>query len=524
MATDRTAWTCSGDPPEFEAHDEYTNYGPICAICGRPRPQKQTPGPGTSVLIAAGILVSVLILGAGAYLIFKPNQSKDLTTSLPQDPKEHKDLTNLPPQDSKEHEDDGPRSSPPFGLGAISSGQVAFWQSGDIDKNAGIDFFAKGNYTDAVDSFAAARVSSRNDPEVSIYLENAKARLAEKSPYVLGIVVPVTNSGPSAEEMLRGIADAQRQFNNDGGINGKLLEVMIANDGNNQDDYSSKVARDLLQDKVVLGVIGHNASGATKAGLSVYAGRIPVISPTSSATTLEGRDGFFRTVPSDRETGKFLAAHIRSVGLSSKDCIIFYDSNSGYSNSLTNAFLDELGVIDAIVDLNEPESFDENLQNLEKKAAILFPSTKTRSRTFTVIDKNAKLGRLKLFGADALYTSDTLRQAPNSEGMILAVPWFRSSTSAYAGDTERVWGGPASWRHALSYDATLAFIEAFRQGADSRESLLEELKSVGLAASETSGVPLEFDVRGNRSGEPVLVEIVKGSVIPGSKIKFDRLQ
>ena len=143
------------------------------------------------------------------------------------------------------------------------------------------------NYEDAVKSFEKAVLANRNDPEVQIYLNNAKARL-QGSPLVIATVVPVDNRQASAEEMLRGIADAQTEFNDENGVDGKLVEIAIANDGNDP-ELSAQIAKEIARKPEVLGVIGHNSSDASKAGLTEYEKEgLVMISPTSSSTSLSG--------------------------------------------------------------------------------------------------------------------------------------------------------------------------------------------------------------------------------------------
>jgi hypothetical protein len=117
----------------------------------------------------------------------------------------------------------------------------------------------------------------RKDPELIIYLNNAKARLAEfshkdRKPYVLAVVIPASaeDSADVAQEILRGVADAQEKFNlQQENAQGKLLEIVIADDQDNPAVASSKAAQ-LISDSRILGVIGHRSSEVTAAALDTY--------------------------------------------------------------------------------------------------------------------------------------------------------------------------------------------------------------------------------------------------------------
>ncbi|MFM6279626.1 MAG: ABC transporter substrate-binding protein, partial [Dolichospermum sp.] len=167
----------------------------------------------------------------------------------------------------------------------------------------GIQAFQKGNYEQAADLFKQAIQANRNEPEVVIYYNNALARKAG-SPFTLAVVVPIGKKLDSAQEILRGVAQAQNQFNDKKGFNGRLLEIVIANDDNKK--QAQQVAQQLVKDTSILGIIGHNSSDATKEALPEYEkAQLPIISPTSSSSLINS-SVFFRAVYSDQDAGKKL--------------------------------------------------------------------------------------------------------------------------------------------------------------------------------------------------------------------------
>jgi branched-chain amino acid transport system substrate-binding protein len=68
-----------------------------------------------------------------------------------------------------------------------------------------------------------------NDPESVIYLSNLQT---SPNPFKIAVVVPATTNPNVAQEMLRGVASAQTQINQQGGINGRKLMVIVVNDDN----------------------------------------------------------------------------------------------------------------------------------------------------------------------------------------------------------------------------------------------------------------------------------------------------
>jgi len=405
--------------------------------------------------------------------------------------------------------------------------RTLFSSKSNPEFDRGIEEFKQGNYSEATDFFEQAFAENRNDPEVLIYYNNALAR-EQGYPFALAVVVPAMKGTTSAQEILRGVAQAQNQFNISGGINGRLLEIVIANDGN-EPDKSKKVAQELVKDSSVLGVIGHSSSDASKAALVEYEkANLAMISPTSTSSFLEGRV-FFRTVSSDEAAGQLLARYTKNA-LGLNKAVIFYNTESFYSNSLREEFqksFEKLGgrIVDRI-DWSNPtldmkSEVPRSIFLNQAEAGLLFPNNELTFQAIEVARVNAELMSrstnsdrrgLKLLGGDTLYSSTTLNEGREAvEGLILAVPWFRETSEAqeFSQAAKRQWKGDVNWRTAASYDATQAFIQTLSGNPD-RTKVLQRLREVNLPPSETSGEALQFTEDGERQGESILVEVVNG--------------
>ena len=409
-------------------------------------------------------------------------------------------------------------------------------------RDRGIQAFKKGRYKDAAEFFKKAVANNRNDPEVLIYYNNALAR-QQPSHLTLAAVVPAEDKNKeTAREMLRGIAQAQNQFNEKGGLGGKFLEIVIANDGN-YPEKAKQVAEELVQDTSILGIIGHNSSGATRAALEEYEkARLPIISPTSTSILLNS-PVFFRTTPSDAAAGKKLAEYTFNT-LKLQKVVIFANPKSPYSNSMREVFTKEfekLGsskklevevVPKAFIDITSKKlDIDREVERsllYGAQAAMLFPDMLHTDIALKIAKANYKLRSqlknqrrkgLNLLGGDTLYSNKTLTEGANTvEGLIVAVPWFGKAAQVqdFSQKAIKQWGGTVSWRTATSFDATQAFIEAFIQTfsknysraktKDIRAKILENLTDVTLDESKTSGYPLRFNGR-ERQSKPILVQV-----------------
>ena len=381
-------------------------------------------------------------------------------------------------------------------------------------RDQGIKSFKEGNYLEAEKYFKEAVNSQRNDPEVLIYQNNALAR-KQGNPLTLAAVVPATGRTEDAQEMLRGIAQAQNDFNQKDGLSGRLLEIVIA-DHHGKLEQAEKVAEKLVADASLLGVIGNLTSGVTAKTLPIYEkANLPIISPTSSSTELKS-PVFFRTVPSDKVTGAKLAEYAFRNNF--KKILIVWNPDDPYSRSITSAFREEFirqfaqkqVAVDILPNITLPalENMIQEAQNITSneqpvQAIVFFPDTDNRQNAIEFAKKiqeklmaqrqnNNNVPEVQLLGGDSLYNSEAL----DVEGWILAVPWFRDPEKSknFANAASTRWGGGFSWRTATSFDATQAFIDSFRISTTiSKVTVLENLKNVNLPPNETSGEPLMFD-------------------------------
>lgn len=390
--------------------------------------------------------------------------------------------------------------------------------------------FQKNNYSEAMGFFEQAIQADLQDPESQIYFNNAQA-LNNSNPLTLAVVVPLDTKIKIAEEILRGVAQAQHSFNSSNGAKGRLLKIVIAKDGN-EPKQAKEVAQRLIKNQSIMGVIGHNSSNVTESALLEYEkSGMATISPTSTSTSFElKKNVFFRTVPNDKEAGKKLADY--AIRKHYKKVVIFNNPKDSYSASITQGFQDSFKtqggvVVEPLIDLSNP-NFDPTSallksmfeKNKQANAAVLLPNTEYISVGIGLASaqNNVKSGteKLPLLGADSLSNQEILKAGKAVEGLVLAVPWFpdkvKPNSINFADKAKERWGEEVSWRTATSYDATQAFIKALSLSEKpSRDAVLTKLKSINLTPNETSGSPLSF-VDGEREGQkPVLVKVFKGS-------------
>jgi ABC-type branched-subunit amino acid transport system substrate-binding protein/predicted MPP superfamily phosphohydrolase len=447
----------------------------------------------------------------------------------------------------------------------------------------GIEAFKKAesdnNYDPAIGLFNQAINKYPNNPEPYIYRNNALARQRSRSEdrklYVLAAAIPASSdkSRYRAEEMLRGIADAQTCFNDKKKANNclppnskqNLLEIKLADDGNIE-EVAKNTAIKITEDPRIVGIIGHYASGTTQKVIPIYSNEnnlipnqipMPIISPASTSSNLNG-SVFFRTISSSKMLGEKLADYVKNQGV--KKVFIFYDFSDFYSNSLWSDFNESLksrGIdykgIKLKADYQDVQQKKADYQDVQQKieeftsgknfAAMVIPPSAPTDGNSEANDKSLdiatnivnQLSKTKtngnlVLGGNFFYTAKTLRQKDSSfKNMILVVPWFAeafpNSDIFYATRAKKVWGGQVSWATAGSYDATQAFMSALSSIDDTtdnnqvRAKLINRLKDVDLPSSYTSGSQLRFN-NNEATRDPFLVRVIEGKTCSSTKRGF----
>lgn len=406
--------------------------------------------------------------------------------------------------------------SPDEVLGRISSGERLLVQPGaSPEKHQGVQAIAAGNSRQAAAYFAAALLSTPNDPEALIYLNNAQ--IGANPSYAIAVSVPLSQDLNSSLEVLRGVAQAQQEINQSGGIGGVPLRVMIANDENHP-GVTRAIAQALVANPSVLGVVGHASSESTLAAAEIYeAGQLVAISPLSTAVDLaHAGDYTYRTVPSDFVTARALTDHLLNQ-IKQQKAAVFFDSRSRYSQSLKAEFGTALslggGQVVREIDVSQSTfSAADSIQQAASQGAtalVLLTDGDQLDRALQVVRANG--GRLPLLAGGDVYTPKTLEVGgPESVGMVVAVPWhiLSASQSAFVERSRQLWRGDVNWRTAIAYDAAQTLIAALQQ-APNRAGVQQRLSSPDFFASGATGT-VRFLPTGDRNQGVQLVNVQPG--------------
>jgi branched-chain amino acid transport system substrate-binding protein len=422
-------------------------------------------------------------------------------------------------------------------------------QNPSPDKIKGITAFSEKKFGDAIKYFTSSLRKDKNDPETLIYLNNAIAQqgattnTSEKLLIATSILIGAEENVAAEtlrgvaqvqselncglEEISRAIQDSQHTLNCQGGINGKLLQVEIADDEDNS-DFATQIAQALVNKPNILGVIGHHSSDTTLAAGSIYGKNgLVVISSTSTSVNLTDFNEYvFRTVPSDEIAAKNLVDYMLKK-LGPVNAAVAYDPGNAYSKSLKKEFQKGLGSKNFVFecDLSQASLKASECVNRAKqqkaKVLLLVPGKGGLDKALGLI--NNCTGELKLLGGDAMYNSRTLSDAGKAAAqseLVVAVPWH-SLNSEFARKAKTLWNGEVNWRTATAYDATQAIVEGLRRSNASpdRQQLRQVLSSPDFSADGATG-KVEFEPSGDRKVSPNVGVLVQVQPNPGSDLPY----
>ena len=402
------------------------------------------------------------------------------------------------------------------------------------------------NYQEAAALFSRAwQEDDRKDPETLIYLNNVLLEAHQLDYYTIAVAVPLirdrdgtVQSSDLARELQRGMAQLQTQINlglveikaaldpilpKQGALTALPfkpnmgLKVVIVDDSN-QVEKARRIAKSLVKQKSVLGVVGHYASEMTISTVDIYNNNQLVnISPgsTTEELTETPRPFFFRTVPT---TGKEAEAILNHLIEQKKDKVtLLFNPASPFSASLWREFKIQFeqrvakpGDFRAIKGLNladpkfDAESFVAAVQKEPDRAIVLVPDGQVTNSLANAVDViRANDGRNLIAASWGLYSPETLKIANLKpfEQLVILTPWHHLSSPDpdFPIQAEALWGGTISTRTAPAYDAALVLTQAIsRQKRPTRVGTQKQLSHTDFEVDGVTGLVQFESGNGNR--------------------------
>lgn len=353
----------------------------------------------------------------------------------------------------------------------------------------------------------------------------------EQGPVKIGAAGPFTGDlSKIGLDSLNAIKMAVDEFNQAGGVNGRLVEVVVGDDG--ADPAKGNVVADkFVSDPAVLGVVGPMNSSVTNAALPIYekAGLVLISqSSTTSDLTDHGFKVMHRLCPRDDSQGQAAAMFI-ARDLQAKRVYIL-DDKSTYGQGLGDQVAADLKALSAVpapveVKRDQVSAQDKDFSSLISLIRGFNPDTvymafANPAQAANLAKQMEAVGlKPNLMGGDGCREKDQLIGGGGTavQGMYVTaigrdvkeVPEAKAFVEKFEGKY-----GAMSIFSGQSYEATKILLAAIKAAAGSGQLTRRGVLGAIDATKDYKGIlgfPVSFGEKGDVVGGEIFVLTVKGS-------------
>lgn len=316
----------------------------------------------------------------------------------------------------------------------------------------------------------------------------------DKTQYIkIGVVG--TMSGSASDLSIsgrRGIELAVDEINGDGGIDGKLIKLVVKNDENTP-EKSKDIVSEFVEEDIEI-VIGPYTSGMMLSGYdTLLENEILYVAPTVSADSLSrSDDNFIRFIASTAEQAYALGKVAKANN--HKNFIVIFDGNNiGFNEMLYNNFKNEIeknnGTIlkDYSFDSLDDRTVEEIVNTINNYTELDAIFIIAGSNDFGIIAQNIELlsSKYPLYGPLWAHTNDLLRVGGKSienAYIVSGIDPFNSSNNyiRVKGEHMEKYGTEITFAGLYSYEAMMAIAEAIENiGSTNYQKVKDEIIKIG---------------------------------------------
>jgi branched-chain amino acid transport system substrate-binding protein len=319
---------------------------------------------------------------------------------------------------------------------------------------------------------------------------------------------------------------AVEEINREGGIDGRLLEL-IQRDDYGDPDSAVFVATDLYE-AGVSAVIGHIFSGMTLAAAPVYNGGpdpVAAISPSSSSPDIStAGDYTFRICPSDLAHGIALAKWVHDTLKLDRGAVLYLNDQygRGVRQTFVRDFVRRGGVLQSIDpylgDIPQVGPYLDRLAKLGGTDFLIVAGN--RGEAEEILRQARRRGlMMPILGGDGLEgieAAGTLAEGVHLSSAYLptlATPGNKAFLQAYRKKFPAA--GLPNQPAAATYDAVYLLREVIRRAGSKRSDVRKELARVGGGSPAFRGVTgtVAFDAKGDVPNQPVYIGVINGGAV-----------
>jgi len=208
------------------------------------------------------------------------------------------------------------------------------------EKDSARQALARKDYATAISLLDSLVTSHPEDAEAHILKANAYVLMQGKEFYRIPVLTSLTGSDQEGVQLLSGLALAQSELNQAGGVRGRLLVLDLYNDDSRL-EQTLELASQIGKNPDYAVAIGPFSSQQTIAAAPVYeAAKLPDITPAASDPRVWVASKYiFTASDSDVHRVRALARQMAGEGL--LQAAVFHDEESVVSISLADDFVEE---------------------------------------------------------------------------------------------------------------------------------------------------------------------------------------
>ncbi|MBZ4423144.1 ABC transporter substrate-binding protein [Myxococcus sp. RHSTA-1-4] len=290
---------------------------------------------------------------------------------------------------------------------------------------------------------------------------------------------------------------AAQEINLAGGVLGRRVEIIVAQDRLCDADHSPEVVRGLLE-RGGVAIIPATCSAATRSSLDVVApeaANVVLVAPTSSSATLTGLPNFYRTIANDEQQAPLLADEVRRQGVDNAALVHVDDIYGiGLANGFERRFTQLGGRILARVahPTGKTTGFTDEVQRIyaagKPQAIVIMGFSVGAAGLSRDLAASADISGVRFFASEAVFgpgflTSADATVAQGMQGLVPTAPlddpnWLRFVAS-YEAATGETFDIEDAGRLQRTYDAVyLLALAMAKGGAATTEAIRDNIIAV----------------------------------------------
>ena len=335
---------------------------------------------------------------------------------------------------------------------------------------------------------------------------------------------------------VNGIKLAVKEINKKGGVNGKKLELVVADNKSEITEVGTVTTKLMTEDEVVM-VLGPATSGNTSAAINVAnKNKVPVISASATANNVtENKDGSvtkygYKICYSDNYQGEALAKF--ALSKDAKRAVIVSDSGSDYAKGLAESFKKEFangsGTIVASKSYQTGDTdFKSILTSLKSESFDVMFVPGYYQEAGPLVKQAREMGiDAMILGPDGFDSENFIKQAGNANLNNV----FFSTHFSKVGENQKVKDFVKKYQaaydkepgrfEALGYDLAYYAADVIkRAGKDVTPETVN--KALGDTKAKFSGVTGSFTMKKDHTPDKVItvVELKNGEQVSAAEVK-----